>query len=97
VGATFGGTDSILVEVTPDARVAALHFAYPAIHDFAASVAEYTASLGPPIIRAEKDSAGGRVEAVAWRDARTSFVLSQFRQPGRPVRVPSVLRNTGGP
>lgn len=91
--ASYGGTDSLLVEVDRDDIVRALHFVYPAAFDFDASVAEYTATLGAPRDRTVVDSAGGRLERLAWSDARTRFTLSRWVRGGQPARTRSVLRS----
>ena len=89
---SYGGTDSLLVEVDRDDLVKAMHFVYPAGFDFAASVAEYTAMLGAPRHRTVTDSAGGRLERLTWSDVRTQFTLTRFVRGGEPARVRSLLR-----
>jgi hypothetical protein len=92
-GMSFGGTDSLLVEVDPEGKVLALRFVYPATYDFAHNVAEYTSALGDPVRRTVVDSAGGYLERVRWADAQTEFLLQQFRHGRLGVRTWSVLRD----
>jgi hypothetical protein len=90
---SYGGTDSLLVEVDPENRVRAMHFVYPARFDLAAAVAEYTAMLGAPRERVTVDSAGGRLERASWSDGRTEFILLRLARDGETRRVWSLLRD----
>jgi hypothetical protein len=79
---TFGGAQAIRVTRGPDRVVREIMFDYDQGTDFAAQVADYEASLGPPTVHrapADSDSA----EVVRWTDAVTSFEL--IRDPRRSV------------
>jgi hypothetical protein len=77
---TFGGAQAIRVTRGPDRVVRELTFDYDQGTDFAAQLAEYEVSLGPPTVhRAPADPESA--EVVTWTDAVTSFEL--IRDPRR--------------
>jgi hypothetical protein len=77
---TFGGAQGIRVTRGPDRVVREIMVDYDQGTDFAAQVAEYQASLGPPAMhRAHPDAESA--EVVTWTDAATSFEL--VRDPRR--------------
>jgi hypothetical protein len=93
----FADADSILVRLDAAQRVVALYFVYHAGKDYPAAVADYESSLGRPARRVAKDSAGGRLERVTWRDKRTRFDLTRFITRDHAVHLSSAMIDRTGP
>jgi hypothetical protein len=68
---TFAGAEAVDVIVVDD-LVAAIRFTYaPVAADYETYVANATEALGPPLRGTREVDGGGRMDCVAWRDART--------------------------
>ncbi len=91
---SFGGADSIYVELRNDRRVIGLHFVYPDTTDYLAQVASYSENFGAPR-RVVADSAGGDIERAVWQDPTTVFLLSRFTGADGNERISSALLDRG--
>jgi hypothetical protein len=72
---TFGGAESLAVELDERHRVRAMHFGYEAGSSFDLYAASYTQLLGEPVARTRTATTEGEVVTLHWRDDETEHEL----------------------